>query len=184
MPKKVYTWGKVRAGDIISFRYKGKKQAGLLTTLLVLNPKLPYVKKDSTTTYHLTGLKLESVGIRPTIRDKEDLLNLLETAGEVKVRDSLNEIYFVDIPGAEPGDKGTNRAFYQKIKRYSNKYNIYRTYDWTEAKKSVVYLEPIKLPKHFKQFVQKTFKKSILGELEQYVKIDVPELKVTKTRKR
>ena len=25
MPKKVYTWGKVKPGDIISFRYKGKK---------------------------------------------------------------------------------------------------------------------------------------------------------------
>ena len=26
MPKQVYTWGKVTAGDIISFRYKGKKK--------------------------------------------------------------------------------------------------------------------------------------------------------------
>ena len=25
MPKQIYTWGKVQAGDIISFRYKGKK---------------------------------------------------------------------------------------------------------------------------------------------------------------
>ena len=25
MSKLVYTWGKVQAGDIISFRYKGKK---------------------------------------------------------------------------------------------------------------------------------------------------------------
>ena len=28
MPKQVYTWGKVTAGDIISFRYKGKKATG------------------------------------------------------------------------------------------------------------------------------------------------------------
>ena len=35
MPKQVYTWGKVTAGDIISFRYKGKKPTSTLTTLLV-----------------------------------------------------------------------------------------------------------------------------------------------------
>ena len=43
MPKKVYTWGKVRAGDIVSFRYKGKKPTGMLTTLLVMNPRMPYI---------------------------------------------------------------------------------------------------------------------------------------------
>ena len=42
MPKQVYNWGKVQAGDIISFRYKGKKPTGTLTTLLVFNPKIPY----------------------------------------------------------------------------------------------------------------------------------------------
>ena len=33
MPKQVYTWGKVTAGDIISFRYKGKQPTGTLTTI-------------------------------------------------------------------------------------------------------------------------------------------------------
>ena len=84
MPKHVYSWGKVRAGDIISFRYKGKKQAAILTTLLVLNPKFPYSKKDGTNTLHIIGLKLESMGLRPMIRDKETLLQLLENIGTVK----------------------------------------------------------------------------------------------------
>ena len=57
MPKQVYTWGKVTAGDIISFRYKGKKATGTLTTLLVLNPRMPYTRKDKTKTFHLIGLK-------------------------------------------------------------------------------------------------------------------------------
>ena len=38
MPKQVYTWGKVKPGDIISFRYKGKQTTGKLATILVLNP--------------------------------------------------------------------------------------------------------------------------------------------------
>ena len=41
MAKTSYNWSKVEAGDIISFRYKGKKaQNALLTTILVLNPRL------------------------------------------------------------------------------------------------------------------------------------------------
>ena len=58
MPKQVYTWGKVKAGDIISFRYKGKQLTPTLTTILVLNPRIPYTRKDKTKVYHLVGLKL------------------------------------------------------------------------------------------------------------------------------
>ena len=100
MPKQVYTWGKVTAGDIISFRYKGKKPTSTLTTLLVLNPRIPYTRKDKTKTFHLVGLKLESLGNVPTIKAKPILVQLLE-----------------------------------------------RTYDYKEAKKAGVFLEPIKLPK-------------------------------------
>ena len=73
MPKQIYTWSKVTAGDIISFRYKGKKaQTGKLTTLLVMNPKFPIVRKDNTKGFHLIGLKLEERGAIPTIRNKPD----------------------------------------------------------------------------------------------------------------
>jgi len=33
------------------------------------------------------------------------------------------------------------------VLRYVRQYNIYRSYDYFEAKKSQVFLEPIKLPK-------------------------------------
>ena len=74
MAKQVYTWGKVRAGDIISFRYKGNKPTGTLTTLLVFNPKLPHTKKDGTKTFHLVGLKLEDRGTIPMIKNKPMLV--------------------------------------------------------------------------------------------------------------
>ena len=48
MPKQIYNWSKVKAGDIISFRYKGKKPTATLSTILVLNPRLPYTRKDNT----------------------------------------------------------------------------------------------------------------------------------------
>ena len=142
MPKQVYTWDKVIAGDIISFRYKGKKPTSTLTTLLVLNPKLPVIGKN---TFHLVGLKLETQGIRPVVRDKEILAKLLSKIGIIEVVSGDDEIFRVDIAGAN--NLGAKRDIYIKSKRQIDKYNLYRTYDYKEARKSSVFLEPIALPK-------------------------------------
>ena len=142
MPKQIYNWGKVTAGDIISFRYKGKKPTSTLTTLLVLNPKLPVIGKN---TFHLVGLKLETQGIRPVVRDKEILAKLLSKIGIIEVVSGDDEIFRVDIAGAN--NLGAKRDIYIKSKRQIDKYNLYRTYDYQEAKKSGVFLEPIALPK-------------------------------------
>ena len=80
MPKQKYTWGKVQTGDIISFRYNANLQ-----TLLVLNTKIPFKKKDGSKSLHLVGLKLEERGTVPTIRNKPALVQILETIGEIKV---------------------------------------------------------------------------------------------------
>tara|TARA_R110000796_G_scaffold10874_3_gene36422 strand:+ start:16 stop:480 length:465 start_codon:yes stop_codon:yes gene_type:complete len=145
MPKQVYTWGKVTAGDIISFRYKGKKPTSTLTTLLVLNPRIPYTRKDKTKTFHLVGLKLEDKGTIPTIKAKPMLVQLLERVGGIQVISGEDKIYRIGIQGTGP--RGVRRATYNKIKQYVNKHAVYRTYDYKEAKKSGVFLEPIKLPK-------------------------------------
>ena len=145
MPKQIYSWGKVTAGDIISFRYKGKKPTSTLTTLLVLNPRIPYTRKDKTKTFHLVGLKLESLGNVPTIKAKPILVQLLERVGDIQVISGEDEIYRIEISGIGP--RGLNKAAYNKIKKYINKHAVYRTYDYKEAKKAGVFLEPIKLPK-------------------------------------
>jgi|TARA_B100001094_G_C17802476_1_gene609753 hypothetical protein len=142
MPKQIYNWGKVTAGDIISFRYKGKKQSARLTTILVLNPRLPVIGKN---TFHLVGLKLESQGVRPVVRDKEILAKLLGRIGIIEVVSGDDEIFRVDIVGAN--NLGAKRDIYIKSKRQIDKYNLYRTYDYKEARKSSVFLEPIALPK-------------------------------------
>ena len=145
MTKQVYTWGKVTAGDIISFRYKGKKATGTLTTLLVLNPRIPYKRKDGTKTFHLNGLKLESRGNIPTIKSKPMVVQLLERFGDIQVVDDENGIFRINLPNTGP--RGVTKNIYNKLKNYINKYSVYRTYDYMEAKKSAVFLEPIALPK-------------------------------------
>ena len=149
MPKKVYTWGKVKPGDIISFRYKGKKSTGILTTILVLNPKIQLYKKRDKSDFYLVGLKLESQGVIPQIKNKEQLVDLLERVGVIQVVDLDNEIYRVDVKGTGP--RGFRQRNYQKLKRYIEQNKAYRTYIWEEATNSQVFLEPIKLPKNVKE---------------------------------
>ena len=84
MPKQIYNWSRVKAGDIISFRYKGKKSTGTLTTLLVFNPRIPYTRKDGSKTFHLVGLKLEDRGTIPMIRNKPMLVHVIETSLSLK----------------------------------------------------------------------------------------------------
>ena len=114
MPKQIYTWSKVRAGDIVSFRYKGKGTVGYLNTVLVLNPRMPYIRKDKTKTFHLIGLKLESRGNIPTIRNKPKLVELLERIGTVQII-SEDGIYRVEITGVGP--RGVRKATYNKLKQ-------------------------------------------------------------------
>ena len=149
MSKQIYTWSQVEAGDIISFRYKGKNPTGTLTSLLVMNPKMPFVKKDGSRTFHLIGLKLESRGNIPSIRSKPILIQLLEQVGEIKVVSGDDQIYRISV--ADLGARGTTRATYQRIKRYVKQNSVYRTYDYREARKSRVFLEPISLPKDLRE---------------------------------
>ena len=150
MPKKVYTWGKVRAGDIVSFRYKGKKPTGTLTTLLVMNPRMPYTRKDGTKTLHLIGLKLEERGTIPMIKNKPMLVQLLERMGEIEVVSGDDQIYKVVFKGAL-SPRGVRRATYNKLKQYIERYGVYRTYDYKESRKSQVFLEPIVFPREFRE---------------------------------
>jgi len=149
MSKQIYSWSKVKAGDIISFRYKGKNTSSLLQTLLVFNPNLPFIKKDGSKSFHLVGLKLESRGNIPTIKSKPIMVQLLERVGGIEVISGDDEIYRVNIKNV--GARGVKQQVYNKLKTYINQYSVYRTYDYVEARKSQVFLEPIKLPKDIRE---------------------------------
>ena len=149
MPKQIYTWGKVVTGDIISFRYKGKRSRGLLTTLLVLNPRLPFTKKDGTKNFHLVGLKLEQSVTIPMVINKPFLVQLLEKIGSIQFVSEEDQIYRLVIENV--GTRGARPAVYKEIKRLLKTYTVYRTYDLIEARKSQVFLEPISLPKDLRE---------------------------------
>ena len=69
--------------------------------------------------------------------------------GSIQVVSGDDQIYKILVD--DLGSRGTTRATYQKIKRYVKSNSVYRTYDYREARKSRVFLEPISLPKDLRE---------------------------------
>ena len=123
-----------------------------MTTLLVFNPKIPYTRKDGSKTFHLVGLKLEDRGTIPMIRNKPMLVQLLERVGNIQIVSGDDQIYKIVIENV--GTRGVRQQTYKKLKQYIERYSVYRTYDYNENRRSQVFLEPIVLPKDFREVVE------------------------------
>jgi hypothetical protein len=145
--KQPYNWNRVKPGDIISFRYKSKSTGQIrIQSLLVLNPKLNVTLKGGEKTKHLIGIKLEEsnkIKLRLTARQ----VTLLEKIGDFKKIDKKNNLYRLDIKESFIVNdiKCVKQRAYDLISKSFNIQGQYRTYDYMKAKKSAVYLEPIRI---------------------------------------
>jgi len=145
--KKPYSWGKVKPGDIISFRYKPKSgDSPRVQSILVLNPRLNVTLKDGSTTRHLIGIKIEESN-KISLRLTQRQIMLLEKIGELKKIDDENNLYKLEIKQRFIVNdiKGVKQEAYDKISKSLNIQGQYRTYDYSIARKSSVYLEPIRV---------------------------------------
>ena len=145
--KQPYSWGRVDPGDVISFKYKSKSTGKTrVNSILVLNPKLNVTLKDGTTTKHLIGIKLEESN-KISLRLNKRQVMLLEKIGDFKKIDDKNNLYKLEIKNTFILNdiKGVKQSAYDKISKSLGIQGQYRTYDYKEAKKSAVYLEPIKV---------------------------------------
>ena len=145
--KQPYSWGRVKPGDVISFKYKSKSTGKtFVQSILVLNPRLNVTLKDGKTTKHLIGIKLEEsnkISLRLTTRQ----VTLLEQIGNFKKIDDKNNLYKLEIDNrfVVNDTKGIKKSAYDKISKGLNIQGQYRTYDYMTARKSAVYLEPIRV---------------------------------------
>ena len=145
--KQPHSWGKVKPGDIISFKYNPKtsNKSTRTQTVLVLNPKLQVKLKNGTQTKHLIGIKLEesnAIDLRLTSK----VISLLEKIGEFKTLDKKNNLYKLEIHQKFIVNeiKGVKQSVYNLIGKRELK-KQYRTYEYDGVKTSAVYLEPIRL---------------------------------------
>ena len=150
MPKVGTNWQKIDAGDIISFRYESaidKSKQARTTSILVLNPYYPKKLKDGSTGYYVNGLKLEQSNIT-VFTNKEEAWQLLSRIGWVTFRSEENEIYRVQVDPKFLGGFGAREKLYNELKMTPiGKKAQFRSYLYSQARKSSVYYEPIKLPK-------------------------------------
>ena len=136
MAKLRYAWDSVESGDIISFRYNKKRR-----TVLVISPKYMLNKVDKTRVELMSGLQLETQERRAS----PNMITILKQLGKLTLIDTEREIYRINFDGRKlDADK---RRISNSVKELVSETNdLYRTYDYKEAKKSSVFLEPIVLP--------------------------------------
>ena len=145
--KQPYNWQMVKPGDIISFRYKSKSTGRtLVNSVLVLNPRLQVKLKDGTQTKHLIGIKLEESN-KISLRLTQRQVVLLEQIGNFIKIDDKNNLYKLEIDRKflMSDIRGIRQEAYDKISKGLNIQGQYRTYDYLKAKKSAVFLEPIRV---------------------------------------
>ena len=145
--KQPHNWGRVKPGDIISFRYKPKSGNPPKTqTVLVLNPRLNVTLKDGKTTKQLIGIKLEESN-KVSLRVNKKQITLLEQIGKFVPIDTENNLYRLNIDSTFITNdiKGVKPRAYDLLSKSFDIQGQYRTYDYTIAKTSSVYLEPIRL---------------------------------------
>ena len=150
MPKIGTNWQSIDVGDIISFRYQSaidKSKQPRTTSILVLNPYYPKKLKDGSTGWYVNGLKLEKSNIS-VFTNKEEAWQLLERIGTIQIRDLKNEIYRVQVNPKFLGGFGAREKLYKELKMSSiGKKAQFRSYLYSQARKTTVFYEPIKLPK-------------------------------------
>ena len=145
--KQPYNWNRVKPGDIISFRYKTKSTGKVLThSLLVLNPRISVTLKDGTKTKHLIGIKLEESN-RIELRLNRRQVDIFNKTGDLEVVNEKENIFRVKFKDRFVINeiKGVKPTVYDLIKKSNEIQGQYRTYNYLEAKKSAVFLEPIRV---------------------------------------
>ena len=144
--KLPYNWKRVKAGDIISFKYK-KESTGKVrvNSILVLNPIMDVKLKDGTSKRHLIGIKLEESNKVKLLLNSQRI-SLLEKIGDFIKVDDKNNLYKLSIKDTFVINdrKGIKKQAWDIISKNLSINGKYRTYDYDKAIKSSVYLEPIR----------------------------------------
>ncbi len=129
-----------------------------MQTILVLNPSLMKSGQLKTTT-QLIGIKLEESNKMVLELTKKQIM-ILEQIGDWKILDEENNLYRLDIkPQFITNDiKGVKPRAYDLLSKGLQLTGQYRTYDYYKAKKSSVYLEPIKVLASKREMIGRTQK--------------------------
>ena len=142
MARKRLNWGSVVEGEVVTFRYKGKKadSKSRVRTCLILNTKHMYKRKrDGKKVRLVHALQLKSVPKKSGTRDLNEaqLKKILKKAGKVTVLGEGRD----DERYAIESSRAASRKQYGKIRSIVSQYAIYRTFSWKIIRRSAVFLD-------------------------------------------
>ena len=181
--KQSFNWQRVKAGDVISFNYQSSRSTAKKNNcILVLNPKLPVVRKDGSNSVHLTGIKLKE-NQKPRIVFNTGTVRILERIGKFTAVSYDDDVFRLEVDKQFliSEIKGVKNNGFNKIVTSNRIKNNYRTYDWLKARKSPVFLEWLKVSEkeNYKPVEQikeeKTEIKQEKKRIEKQDKTDIPK---------
>jgi hypothetical protein len=154
---KRISWSKIRAGDVVFFRYRGKKEGAKSRrrTCLVLNEKHMYKRQSDGRRVRLVhALQLSAIPRVPGTRilKEAQIKRVLKKVGKIEIREegTDKERYAV----ATRRSKAKTR--YGMIREVVTQYGIYRTFSWGRLRTKAVFLnEDFEWPKEFVKDLQK-----------------------------
>ena len=140
LTKKAISWAMVQSGDLVEFRYKGQKPGAKsrLRTVLILNHRYMYKKKNGRTVRLVTGIQFKATPKPPRsttmqVATTQKILKRLKTSLEVRddnrVSMSLTK---------EQADRDWSR-----IKNLVSRYSIYRTFSFKRASRNRVVVDQL-----------------------------------------
>ena len=129
--KVITQWPKIKAGDIISFKYKNEKTGKNLTHSVLVLAKDQKVPTKTGDKRFLIGLKIEESN-RPLV-PRDVVEKFLMEIGEIELVDAKNNIYGLRLETkGKMGDIQLKRL-YRDLKPLNRNNNLYRTYDYIKA---------------------------------------------------
>ena len=154
---KRISWSKVKAGDVVYFRYKGKKERAKSRrrTCLVLNEKHMYKRQSDGKRVRLVhALQLSAVPRVPGTRllKEAQIKRVIKKVGKIEIREegTDKERYAV----ATKRSKAKTR--YGMIRALVTQYGIYRTFSWGRLRTKAVFLnEDFEWPKELVRDLQR-----------------------------
>ena len=153
---KRISWSKVRAGDVVFFRYKGKKEGAKSRrrTCLVLNEKHMYKRQSDGKRVRLVhALQLSAVPRVPGTRilKESQLKKVIKKVGKIEIREEGTDAERYAV--ATKRSKAKTR--YGMLRNIVTQYGIYRTFSWGRLKTKAAFLnEDFEWPKELVKDLQ------------------------------
>ena len=135
-------WSGIVEGEVVSFRYKGKKKdsKSRIRTCLMLHTKHMYKRKrDGKKVRLVHALQLKAIPKLPGTRTLQEshLKKILKRSGDVKILDEGTDEQRYAIQAS----RGAARKQYKRLKSITSQYGIYRTFSWDILRRSAVFMD-------------------------------------------